>query len=104
MNYGKAFKCKKCPQSNGEKGCPMWWEFMALDIASGKEELKKMCGYAALPTFLTAVIEASNRPAAAIESTRNEIAKGLKKVALAVNTMPVPKIMNNPEDEDHGPS
>ena len=72
MNFKKAFTCKKCPQSNGENGCPMWWEFSATNVETGQSALKKMCGYQALPTFLTEVIIASNRPAAEIGAMRCE--------------------------------
>ena len=81
MNYKNADKCHKCPQTNGESGCPWWWEYMETNIATGQERLTKLCGKAALPVFMTEVIKASNRPAAAVESTRNEIVKGFEKLA-----------------------
>jgi hypothetical protein len=56
-----------------------------------------------LPLYLTEVIMASNRPAAAIESTRNEIADGLSRIATAVGNRPqlaqqdeaAPSLINN---------
>ena len=95
MNYKKAFICKKCPQSNGENGCPMWWEFMATDVSSQKQAIKKMCGYQALPTFLTEVIIASNRPAAEISAMRCEaedqkdaLVSGMNRVAQVMLSRP----------------
>lgn len=74
--YKNAFKCNACPQSNGENGCPSWWELVGEDM--GKQPvLKKGCGHALLPELLLHVIVASNRPAAAVESMRNEMAKDM---------------------------
>ncbi len=84
MNYAHAFECSECPESNGKNGCPMWWEFLAKDAGASQPELKKMCGYQALPTFLTEVISASNRPAAAIESMRNETVDIIRNHSLAM--------------------
>ena len=91
MNYKNAFICKKCPQSNGENGCPMWWEFSATNVESNQPVLKKMCGYQALPTFLTEVIVASNRPAAEIgamrceaENQKDALVSALVKVTQAI--------------------
>lgn len=106
MNYKNAFVCKKCPQSNNEQGCPMWWEFMAMDVASQKQELKKMCGYQALPVFLTEVISASNRPAAEIgmlrseaERQKDEIVAGMGRVTQGIALLPnlmLQRIVNEP--------
>jgi len=79
--YKRAFKCARCPESASEDGCPCWVEFVVQEIASGETKINKMCVFQALPTLLTHVIKASNGPAAAVESTRNEIALGLAKIA-----------------------
>lgn len=77
MNYKNAWKCHRCPQSNGEKGCPAWVEYMQTN---GKEErLRKECLFQALPVFMIETIAAANRPAAAVESTRNEMARQLQE-------------------------
>lgn len=62
----------------------MWWEFMATPVGQSQSELRKMCGYQALPTFLTEIISASNRPAAAIESMRNETVNAIRNHSLAM--------------------
>jgi hypothetical protein len=88
MNYKNAFNCKKCPQTNTEQGCPMWWEFMQTDTTNGREQLTKMCGYQALPIYLIEVIKASNRPAAEIGAMRCEIAEGMNRVVEGVKNLP----------------
>lgn len=63
-------------------GCPLWW---VTRWTNGSEEKEiAQCGLVQLPHYLTEVIKASNRPAAAIESTRNEIAVGLARVAESI--------------------
>ena len=73
QNFKNAFNCKKCPGSNDENGCPMWWEYQQNNIQSGESRIVKICGYVAMPNFLISVIEASNRPAAEIGSMKNAI-------------------------------
>jgi hypothetical protein len=71
MSYKNAFNCKKCPGNNTPDGCPMWWEIVETNLQSGEERITKDCGYVLMPRFMTATIQAGNRPAAAIESFRN---------------------------------
>lgn len=74
----------RCPKNNDpERGawCPCWWEWLETNVATGEERLNKDCGLRAAPVFLTEVIKASNRPAAAVESARNEIVKGFGRIA-----------------------
>lgn len=79
MNYKNAWNCKRCPQSNGPDGCPAWTEFMQTSVATGEERLQKECLFQALPVFMIETIKAVNRPAAAMESTRNELASQLQR-------------------------
>ena len=79
MNFKKAFKCKKCPESNGVNGCPMWWEYMQTN-GLGQEKIEKSCGYQALPMFMIEVIKASNRPAEEIGSMRNEMLNAVNRL------------------------
>lgn len=95
MNYKNAWKCHKCPQNCTEKGCPAWVEFMATTVATGAQELKKMCIFQALPVFLTHVIQASNRPAAAIENMRNNIVESIM-LAATNRVMPEGKQLEYP--------
>lgn len=79
--YRHAFECRKCPKRNDSEGCPAWWEWVEANPVTGDERLRRDCGWQAMPSFLTEVIKASNRPAAAVESTRNEIATGFGRLA-----------------------
>lgn len=78
MRYKNAWNCKRCPQRNDENGCPAWVEY-TQENAQGEQRVQKECLFQALPLFLTETIKASNRPAAAIESTRNELAEQLQR-------------------------
>jgi hypothetical protein len=97
MNYKNAFNCKKCPECNTEAGCPMWWEFMQTND-HGQERLQKMCGYQALPMFMVEVIKASNRPAAAIEKTRNDLVAGLGNISHVIRESIVPDLLMNEQE------
>lgn len=92
MAYSKnAFNCAKCPGKAGDGGCPMWWKTVwTQPSAAGPEAVKviESCGYEQLPQFLIEVIKASNRPAAAVESARDEIATGLLKIAESCRLRP----------------
>lgn len=92
MKYKNADKCHKCPQSNGEDGCPWWWELMERND-QGQERLNKQCGKTYLPTLMVEVIKASNRPAAEMGAMRQEVAHAVSQaVALTmekVSQLPV---------------
>lgn len=79
--YRHAWDCRRCPQRNDEQGCPAWTELLESNTATGEERITKGCLFALLPRLLVEVLKASNRPAAAIESTRNEIAAGFDRLA-----------------------
>lgn len=79
--------CLRCPHANPERDCPSWvgpetgTVIMETNIATGEERPIRGCYYQVMPKLMVEVIKASNRPAAAIESTRNEIAVGLARLA-----------------------
>ena len=77
MNYANAFNCDNCPKTNDETGCPVWWEFIETNDVTGHERITKECGFVSMPRLFVEVIKASNRPAAVMESMRNEIVKRL---------------------------
>lgn len=81
VNYKNADNCKACPKRNDENGCPWWWEWVEMNASTGQERLRKACGKQSMQVFMVEVIKASNRPAAAVESTRNEIVKGFDRLA-----------------------
>ncbi len=84
---------RACPQTsdkNARHFCPAWSDGGVVwqHNATGEERVVH-CAFEALMPALTQVIAASNRPAAAIEATRNEIAEGLGRVAQAVAQVPM---------------
>jgi hypothetical protein len=84
-NKNGCFDCDKCPRNNDPKlgrFCHLWWETQWTN-ASGETRIEKTCGLRQLPLYLTEVIKASNRPAAAVESMRNEMSRGLFAIAQA---------------------
>lgn len=81
MTYRNAFKCHKCPENNGDKGCPAWAEVMEMEVSTGQERLVKGCVFAMMPRWMTYVIQASNRAPAAIDSMRNSICDTLMLAA-----------------------
>lgn len=108
MKYKNAFKCTKCPESNGENGCPVWWEIIEENVETGKERINKACGFTLMQMFLLEVLKASNRPAAAVESMRNDLVKGIgglpevimRAVQLAP-TIPPLELPTPHEDKEH---
>lgn len=87
-SYKNAWRCKKCPQSNKEDGCPMWWEvFYEKMGVSGSEGIKvvKGCGLQLQSEYMVEVIKASNRPAKQISAMQNEMHKSLNRVALLMH-------------------
>lgn len=73
VRYKKAFKCRKCPQNNGENGCPMWWEINMVN-PQGEVQTTKGCGHTLLPQLLIESIKVNSRVPAAVESLRNVMA------------------------------
>lgn len=82
--YKGAFDCSRCPM-NGDptagRACPAWHELMMTNVATGEERLVKDCLFRVLPSILIEVVKASNRPAAAIESMRNEVVRRIDDAA-----------------------
>lgn len=91
-----------CPRNNDPKAgkyCPAWTEYAETNIQTGEERLKKECMFQAMPRFLIECVKASNRPAAAMESSRNEIAKGFQELSHRVQQIPA-LLIENRSDED----
>lgn len=80
QSYARAFGCSRCPGNAGPEGCPAWTELIETN-ASGEVRVSKGCLLQLAPRIMVEVIKASNRPAAAVESMRNEVAAGLSLVA-----------------------
>ena len=84
MNYKNAFKCKKCPQSDGESGCPMWWEMMLTNDVTDEKKLEKACGYALMPQLLILNYKQATHSVFAAYDMRNKVVKNVSKVIEAV--------------------
>jgi len=83
MNYKNAFNCKKCPTSNGENGCPMWWE-MIMTNHLGEQKVEKNCGYQLLPSMLILVCKQTEHTTFAAYDMRNKLVENVGKVIQAV--------------------
>ena len=89
----------KCPETSDRAAkayCP-WWKddgelFVMKNSKTGEERIEQ-CGARVMVQGQMEVIKASNRPAAAIESARNEIASGFAKVATVMSSI-VPALEN----------
>lgn len=97
-NYKNAFKCHKCPQSNGSDGCPMWWEILEHNVQTGEDRITKDCGFQLMPEFLRQTMATSNRAAQSAQSHRNETVKELHK--LVQTTGIVAQRLAHQQDED----
>lgn len=83
---------RPCPRTSNPEAkhyCPAWSAGVVYRHDVTGEERVVNCAFEALMPALTQVIAASNRPAAAIEATRNEIAEGLGRVAQAMAQVPM---------------
>lgn len=89
---------KKCPiaeiqcprNADPENGawCPAWTEISETNTVTREERLTKDCLFQLMPRLMVEVIKASNRPAAAVESARNEISDGLRHIGVEVSRLP----------------
>lgn len=79
--YKNAFNCKKCPASNDKNGCPAWTELSFQEMSTGQIKPIHDCVFQLMPIMFIEMIKASNRPAAAIEATKNEIAAQFNQLA-----------------------
>lgn len=94
-----AWNCAQCPKHSrlGEGGCPAWWETVQTNVVDGSVNVWKECAWLQMPVYLIEVIKASNRPAAAIESTRNEIANGFGQLVEVLHSEAIRKL-SRPND------
>jgi hypothetical protein len=100
----RSLDCARCPKDGrGDRsdGCPLWWRTRWQNGAEEKEIVD--CGLVQLPTYLAEVIKASNRPAAAIESTRNEISAGFAQVVRQMMRV-LPFRVDNSQESLNAPS
>lgn len=81
---------RECPRTSDQSQrhyCPAWHaDGVVFTNQQTSQEKVLHCAFEALMPSLVEVIKASNRPAAAIESTRNELAQGFAKVATVLDS------------------
>jgi hypothetical protein len=83
-NYKNAFKCKKCPKSNKEDGCPAWNEIIMTNSQTGEQRIEAGCFYQILPALLVESIRSSAVATNTQASVKNEIARGFATMARAM--------------------
>jgi hypothetical protein len=81
--YKNAFNCKKCPQSNNEKGCPVWLESVATEVTSGETRLQKGCGFQMLPMFMAGIAKATDMQAGEVSAMKQEVVDRVGKATVA---------------------
>ena len=72
-----------CPRNNDPANgayCPAWTEYVETNEQTGEERIQRECTFTALPKFLVHTARAANRPAAAIETARNELVEGFTRM------------------------
>lgn len=81
--------CEKCPHRYDSAGCPCWISkqagFMKTNVVTGEEQFIEGCFYQIIPFLMIEIVKASNRPAAAVESIRNDIVHGMSAVARCIH-------------------
>ena len=77
--------CKHCPHPDG---CPAWigpeHGFMETNVQTGDDRLVTGCFYQVIPKLMIHVVKAANRPAAAMQSFRNDVVAGLAQMIQAM--------------------
>lgn len=59
MSYKNAFRCKKCPQTNNENGCPCWLEITWTND-DGDTKIDKGCYFQLSPKLMLESVKAAN--------------------------------------------
>lgn len=100
MNYKNAFNCKKCPQTNGENGCPNWWE-MVMTNHLGEQKVEKACGYQMTPQLIIQMCKQAEHTTYAAYDMRNKVVENVGKMISAVHqklNLP-PELLEGMEDK-----
>lgn len=82
--YKNALNCKRCPQTNDETGCPVWWEQVWIDKDSGKQALKKGCGFFMVQDLIMDVVKQGFGARAEVSAMREEVVNGVEKATVAM--------------------
>lgn len=60
MSFKNAFKCKACPESNSEQGCPCWTELIMENSDTGEKKTEKGCYFQMMPKLMLESVKAAN--------------------------------------------
>ncbi len=83
--------CEKCPHRFSERGCPCWVKgVVETNIQTGEVRSSEGCFYQMFPKWIVHVLQASNRPAAALESLRNEMVQRQDAALERLMALPLP--------------
>lgn len=96
--FKNAFKCKKCPETSAERGCPLWWEVI-LTNDTGRQKIEKGCGYQILPQMLVLTCKQAMHTTHAAYDMRNKVVKNVGKIITAVKDQLKLDIPDEIEDE-----
>lgn len=84
-----------CPR-NGDpeqgKYCPKWLEYMETNQQTGEQRLRRECSERVLPQLMGDLAKACDGSAAAVESTRNEIAGGFSHIRERLQLIPTKQL------------
>ena len=80
--YKNALNCKKCPQSNDEKGCPVWLETTMTNVQTGENILQKGCGFQMVPLLLVSLAKVEDTRAGEISQMRKEVVERVGDISL----------------------
>jgi len=83
-NYKNAFRCKKCPETASEKGCPVWWEIIVTNEVTKEKKVEKGCGFQLQPQMLVLTAKQAMHTTYAAYDMRNKVVKNIGKVITAV--------------------
>lgn len=80
--------CERCPHRYSEQGCPAWIgaqdAFMETNVQTGDIRAVVGCFYHVIPKLMVHVVQAANRTSSVAQEWRNDLVRGLAKVATAI--------------------
>lgn len=83
MNYRNAFKCRKCPQSNKEDGCPAWINIVMTNDQTGQQKIEEGCSHQLLPLMLIETMRSAEHTTAAAYDMRNKVVEAVQQHMIA---------------------
>lgn len=84
LSYKNAFKCKKCPQSNQENGCPAWLEIVMTND-QGSQKMERGCSYQLMPMMLIETMRSADHTTAAAYDMRNKVVSAVQRLTIPLS-------------------